>query len=288
MIFGGGTQRGFRVLPGNDREVMDGGSYSMLAVSPTDQDLVGHTVSFYLVNEFGRIRAVETDRFEGDFNAYTLGLSFTDALPTFIETPEIEVSAAAINLTPATGLVSTVTGTGFAPGSTLRLVSGETVLGVATVDSSGDFTALIGAPSLSAGNYTITATSEDGEAAVAEFNVPDLTGPLGPVGPKGDAGSSGQRGATGPAGPRGEPGLTGAEGPTQEAGPAGATGSAGPQGLAGEAGAAGVKGDDGSLMFGIIALVVAAVTVAGTIGIFLYMKGRYQSLVRRLPPPNLR
>ena len=36
------------------------GSFDQLEVNPDDEDSVGHLITFYLVNEFGRIRAVET------------------------------------------------------------------------------------------------------------------------------------------------------------------------------------------------------------------------------------
>lgn len=278
----------FESLP---TRVEDGGRYSMLAVSPTDPELVGRIVGFYIVNEFGRIKAVEADRFEGDFNVYTMSLTFTDPIPTFIAVPEVIASIAALSLTPTTGLVSTASGTGFVPGSTLRLTWGDALLGVAAVDPSGGFTAVVGAPSVGAGDYVITATGEAGETAVATLTVPDLTGPVGGPGPKGETGPAGRSGGAGPAGPKGNQGLRGVEGPMPEAGPpgrAGPAGSAGPQGLTGTIGAAGAKGDAGSLVFGIIALALAAGTVAGTAGTFFYLKGRYESLVRRLPPPGLR
>ena len=42
----------------------EGGRYRMLEVFPEDQGLAGHTITFYLANEFGRIRAAETAIFE--------------------------------------------------------------------------------------------------------------------------------------------------------------------------------------------------------------------------------
>ena len=47
------------------------GSFSGLKVDPEDQRLVGHQIGFYLINEFGRIRASETVVFQGGGgNAY--------------------------------------------------------------------------------------------------------------------------------------------------------------------------------------------------------------------------
>ena len=68
-------------------QVGEGGSYRDLLVNPTDRELVGRTVMFYLVNEFGRVRAAETKRFEGGFNLYILNLTFNELLPTSPPTP---------------------------------------------------------------------------------------------------------------------------------------------------------------------------------------------------------
>ena len=63
------------------------GSYVALELNPVNEDLVGRIISFYLVNQFGRIAAIETRRFEGDFNIYPLDLTFTDPLPLFTPLP---------------------------------------------------------------------------------------------------------------------------------------------------------------------------------------------------------
>ena len=68
-------------------QVGEGGSYRDLLVNPTDRELVGRTVIFYLVNEFGRVRTAETKRFEGGFNLYILNLTFNEPLPTSPPTP---------------------------------------------------------------------------------------------------------------------------------------------------------------------------------------------------------
>ncbi|PKB72462.1 MAG: hypothetical protein BZY87_00515 [SAR202 cluster bacterium Io17-Chloro-G6] len=36
------------------------GSFDQLEVNPDNEDFIGHLIRFYLVNDFGRIRAVET------------------------------------------------------------------------------------------------------------------------------------------------------------------------------------------------------------------------------------
>ena len=57
------------------------GNYVAMELNPDDEDLVGRIITFYLVNEFGRISATETRRFEGDFDIYPLDLTFADPLP---------------------------------------------------------------------------------------------------------------------------------------------------------------------------------------------------------------
>ena len=57
------------------------GTFDQLEVNPTSENLVGHPISFYLVNEFGRIRAVETRPYIGVFDFYVQHLTFVDPLP---------------------------------------------------------------------------------------------------------------------------------------------------------------------------------------------------------------
>lgn len=64
-----------------------GGKYTFLEVNPSNEGLIGRTVSFYLVNEFGRIKATETLSFVGVFDFYTQDLTFTDPLPAPAPTP---------------------------------------------------------------------------------------------------------------------------------------------------------------------------------------------------------
>ena len=59
-----------------------GGIFDQLEVKPGNEDLVGHTITFYLVNEFGRIRAVESRPYIGVFDFYVQDLTFVDPLPT--------------------------------------------------------------------------------------------------------------------------------------------------------------------------------------------------------------
>ena len=63
------------------------GSYSGLELNPADEDLIGRLVTFYLVNDFDRIKAAETWTFVGVFDFYTLDLTFTDPMPMPTPTP---------------------------------------------------------------------------------------------------------------------------------------------------------------------------------------------------------
>ncbi len=57
------------------------GTFDQLEVNPVNEDLVGHPITFYLVNEFGRIRSVETRPYIGVFDFYVQDLTFVDSLP---------------------------------------------------------------------------------------------------------------------------------------------------------------------------------------------------------------
>ena len=74
-----------------------GGIFSLLEVNPADQSLIGLPISFYLVNEFGRIQAEETKEFVGLYNFYTLNLTFNSPLPVPAPTPTPRATA---TLTP--------------------------------------------------------------------------------------------------------------------------------------------------------------------------------------------
>ena len=57
------------------------GRFDQLEVDPSNEVLVGHTIYFYLVNEFGRIRAEESRLYIGVFDFYIQDLTFMDPLP---------------------------------------------------------------------------------------------------------------------------------------------------------------------------------------------------------------
>ena len=57
------------------------GVFDQLEVNPVSEDLIGHPITFYLVNEYGRIRAVEMRPYIGVFDFYVQDLTFVDPLP---------------------------------------------------------------------------------------------------------------------------------------------------------------------------------------------------------------
>ena len=57
------------------------GSFAQLEVKPLNEELVGHIITFYLENEFGRIRALESRPYIGVFDFYTQDLTFVDPMP---------------------------------------------------------------------------------------------------------------------------------------------------------------------------------------------------------------
>ena len=70
------------------------GSFSGLKVDPEDQRLVWHQIGFYLINEFGRIRASETVVFQGAAEMHTATLTFPQAMPVPTPTPTLTPTAA--------------------------------------------------------------------------------------------------------------------------------------------------------------------------------------------------
>ena len=57
------------------------GVFDRLEVNPVSEDLIGHPITFYLANEYGRIRAVEMRPYIGVFDFYVQDLTFVDPLP---------------------------------------------------------------------------------------------------------------------------------------------------------------------------------------------------------------
>ena len=63
------------------------GTFDQLEVNPKSEGLVGHTISFYLVNRFGRIKALEERPYIGVFDYYVQDLTFDEPMPAPIPTP---------------------------------------------------------------------------------------------------------------------------------------------------------------------------------------------------------
>lgn len=73
--------------------IIEGGAYSQLVVNPADRSLLGHTIRFYLANDFGRIQAVETVDFAAATDNFTLDLNFIDAVPVPTPLPTVTPTA---------------------------------------------------------------------------------------------------------------------------------------------------------------------------------------------------
>ena len=63
------------------------GTFDQLEVNPKSEGLVGHTISFYLVNRFGRIKALEERPYIGVFDFYEQNLTFNEPMPAPSPTP---------------------------------------------------------------------------------------------------------------------------------------------------------------------------------------------------------
>lgn len=95
------------------------------------------------------------------------------------------------------------------------------------------------------------------------------TGASGVAGPAGATGATGAAGAQGSTGPKGNAGPAGAAGPSGQRGAPGTDGVPGATGVPGQPGWAGPQGIPGSTstpLFGIVALIVAIVAVAVSVG----------------------
>ncbi len=73
--------------------IKEGGAYSRLIVNPTDRSLVGHSIHFYLANDFGRIQALETVDFAAATDNFTLDLNFSDRIPVPTPLPTVTPTA---------------------------------------------------------------------------------------------------------------------------------------------------------------------------------------------------
>ncbi len=65
----------------------EGGVFDQLEVNPKNEIFVGRVITFYLVNEFGRIQANEKRPYIGVFDFYSQDLTFEGPLPQPAPTP---------------------------------------------------------------------------------------------------------------------------------------------------------------------------------------------------------
>ncbi|MBM3941912.1 MAG: hypothetical protein FJ316_03115 [SAR202 cluster bacterium] len=65
------------------------GKFDRIAISPKDEALVGHPISFFLQNQYGRIKAREAPIFEGALNLRNVTLNFKDPLPSPPPPPDL-------------------------------------------------------------------------------------------------------------------------------------------------------------------------------------------------------
>ena len=63
------------------------GAFSGLTVGPRSEELIGRTIRFYLVNEYGRIPAAQTAEFAGALELQRVSLTFHQPLPRLGSAP---------------------------------------------------------------------------------------------------------------------------------------------------------------------------------------------------------
>jgi len=74
--------------------------FDQLEVNPKNEILIGHAITFYLVNEFGRIQANEKRPYIGVFDFYSQDLTFEGPLPKPAPTPVPTPTAPAAPIAP--------------------------------------------------------------------------------------------------------------------------------------------------------------------------------------------
>ena len=79
---------GCNVYESEPAEINENGNYK-LELYPTDRRLTGRSASFYIQNEYGRLRAMERVEFGGGFKSHVLDLYFVGRLPTSLESPTL-------------------------------------------------------------------------------------------------------------------------------------------------------------------------------------------------------
>ena len=69
------------VYQSEPKTLAEGGRFERLELDPGDDSLINRDVTFYLVNEFGRIKAQEVRPFIGVLGRYRVALTFLNPLP---------------------------------------------------------------------------------------------------------------------------------------------------------------------------------------------------------------
>ena len=97
----GGCEDGWEATKTGDAaqavRTLAGGGYKALIVGPPDDSFVGGDITFWIVNEYGRIQATETASFDPGGKLYVqLNLTFDDAAPEPDPTPTPEPTATPI------------------------------------------------------------------------------------------------------------------------------------------------------------------------------------------------
>ena len=64
-----------------------------MVLNPNDRSLVGHSIHFYLANDFGRMQAVEAVDFAGATDNFALDLNFSDTIPVPTPLPTVTPTA---------------------------------------------------------------------------------------------------------------------------------------------------------------------------------------------------
>jgi hypothetical protein len=105
-----------------------------------------------------------------------------------------ELPDASIELNPAEGLVTQVSGEGFIPNSSVTVTVGGEQAVTVTAGADGSFVTVLVSPIQQAGTYTVVAAGVTDRSAEAVFTVPDLRGEPGADGAEGAQGPEGQKG----------------------------------------------------------------------------------------------
>ncbi|MFA4836130.1 MAG: hypothetical protein WC749_08700 [Dehalococcoidia bacterium] len=176
----------------------------------------------------------------GNYTIRAVDASAKSAQATFTIVASAPAQPPAVTLSSAQGVMTIIAGSGMTPNSAITFTwAGDPLItypGTVTADANGKFSAIVTAPTATAGDYVIKAADSASRSAQSTFKV------ISPA--KGDNGAPGTVGKDGASGKDGAPGK---------------------DGTPGKDGAAGKNGDDGSSTLGLIAIIIAAVALVLTV-----------------------